>query len=145
MPGGRPSTYSEATALEICDRLSSGRSLRSITQDEDMPVISTVFLWLSKHEEFSKQYARAREAQADAMLEEILVIADDGTGDSWVDDEGVERVNQDVIGRSRLRVDARKWAMSKMAPRKYGDKLELSGDPDRPVAITKIALVAKDG
>lgn len=88
--------------------------------------MSSVFLWLSKHEDFSEQYTRAREAQADAMLEEILEIADDGKSDSYTDEDGNVRTNQDVIARSRLRVDARKWAMSKMAPKKYGEKLDLN-------------------
>lgn len=133
MPEGRPSDYTIELALTICEEIASGRSLRSLCAQEDMPGQRTVFTWLHKHDEFRQHYTRAREAQADAMLEEILLIADDGTGDTWIDDEGVERTNQDVISRSRLRVDARKWAMSKMAPKKYGEKVEHSGDPDNPI------------
>lgn len=70
---------------------------------------------------------RAREAQADLLAEQILQIADDGTNDTQTDDEGRVRVDQDVIARSRLRVDARKWLASKMAPKKYGDKIEHTG------------------
>lgn len=103
-----------------------------------MPSQVTFFKSLADAERL-KQYARAREAQADAMLEEIMEIADEGTNDTYEDENGNERTNQDVIARSRLRVDARKWAMSKMAPKKYGDKLELSGDPDAPV-VTSIAI-----
>jgi len=113
-------------AMAICVEISSGRSLRSICLDEGMPDKATVFRWLAKYEAFRDQYAHAREAQADAMLEDILEIADDGTNDSYTDEEGNVRTNQDVIARSRLRVDARKWAMSKMAPKKYGEKLDLN-------------------
>jgi hypothetical protein len=112
--------------MAICVEISSGRSLRSICLDEGMPDKATVFRWLAKYEAFRDQYAHAREAQADAMLEDILEIADDGTNDSYTDEEGNVRTNQDVIARSRLRVDARKWAMSKMAPKKYGEKLDLN-------------------
>lgn len=139
---GRPTLYSAELALEICDLIASGRSLRSISTDEGMPSQTSVFLWLSKYPDFAKQYARARETQADAMLEEIMQIADDGVNDTYTDDEGNPRTDQDVIARSRLRVDARKWAMSKMAPKKYGDKLELSGNPDSPLIPTRIELVA---
>lgn len=125
----RQSEYTQEVADAICERLSEGESLRAICRDEDMPGQSTVFKWLAAHPEFVEQYARAREAQADRMADEILSIADDGLNDTYVDDDGNKRTDQDVIARSRLRVDARKWLASKMAPKKYGDKVqtELSG------------------
>lgn len=117
----------------ICTEIASGRSLRSICKGENMPDQTTVFRWLAANESCRQQYARARETQADAMLEEIIEISDDGSNDTYLDEEGRQRIEQDVVARSRLRVDARKWAMSKMAPKKYGDKLELGGDPNNPI------------
>lgn len=96
-----------------------------------MPAQSTVFKWLSEQSAFSEQYVRAREAQADKLADEILSIADDGTNDTYKTDDG-EGVNHDVIARSRLRVDARKWLASKMAPKKYGDKMAIGGADDLP-------------
>ncbi len=130
----RPSTFTQETADTICLRLSEGESLRAICRDDAMPCASTVFLWLTVHKEFSEQYARAREAQADHMAEEILQIADDGSNDTYPTENGLA-VNQDVIARSRLRVDARKWLAGKMAPKKYGDKIDLNhgGSIARPV------------
>lgn len=124
----RQSDYSKEIADAICERLSEGESLRAICRDEDMPNKATVFRWLFERSAFSDQYAHAREAQADAMADEILDIADDGSNDTYEADGGT-RTNTDVIARSKLRVDARKWLASKMAPKKYGDKLhtELSG------------------
>lgn len=133
MGGGRPSSYNGDTAALICARLAEGESLRKICQDEGTPDISTVFRWLASHAEFREQYARAREAQADRMAEEILSIADDGLNDTYVDEEGNKRTDHDVVARSRLRVDARKWLASKMAPKKYGDKIEHVGNPDEPL------------
>ncbi len=127
----------------ICARMSEGESLRSICRDDSMPDKSTVFRWLAAHAEFRDQYARAREARTDAMAEEILEISDDGSNDTYEVD-GREVTNQDVIARSRLRVDTRKWLMARMAPKKYGDRLEqvLTGDPEKPVeTITRIELV----
>lgn len=125
----RQSEYSQDVADVICERLSEGDSLRAISRDESMPAQSTVFKWLIAVPAFAEQYTRAREAQADHMAEEILEIADDGSNDSYIDGDGNKRTDQDVIARSRLRVDARKWLASKMAPKRYGDKLqtELTG------------------
>lgn len=118
------SQFTQDTADVICDRLANGESLRGICRDDAMPAQSTVFKWLVDYPLFSEQYARAREAQADFMADEILQIADDGQNDTYVDENGNKRTDQDVIGRSRLRVDARKWLASKMAPKKYGDRVQ---------------------
>lgn len=136
--------YTQEMADLICERIADGHSLRSICQADDMPAQSTVFKWLSEQKTFSEQYARAREAQADKLADEILSIADDGTKDTYKDEHGNERTDQEVIGRSRLRVDARKWLASKMAPKKYGDKLAIGGADDLPAVqtVTKIELVA---
>jgi hypothetical protein len=130
----------QSTVARICEELASGRSLRSICDDEGMPCQTTVFKWLAADKDFAQQYARAREAQADAMLEEILAIADEGKNDTWTDDDGVVHTDHDVIARSRLRVDARKWAMSKMAPKRYGEKVtqELSGPDGGPIPVSRI-------
>lgn len=141
----RSTEYTPEIADAICERLSGGESLRAICCDVDMPAQSTVFKWLSEQKQFSEQYARAREAQADYMADEILQIADDGKNDTYLDDEGRSRTDQDVIARSRLRVDARKWLASKMAPKKYGDKItqELTGPNGGAVeTVTRIELVA---
>ncbi len=128
-PVGRPSKYTPELASEICARMASGRSLRDVCRDEDMPDISTVIRWLADDEkaEFRAQYARAREAMADVMAEEVLEISDDGSND-WMlrfDDDGNSTyvLNGEHVQRSRLRVDARKWLLSKVSPRKYGEKI----------------------
>ena len=139
----RPSEFTQETADIICERIADGESLRSICRDDAMPACSAVFRWLSLHKGFEEQYVRAREAQADALFDEILTISDDGFNDTYTDQDGNVRTNQDVIARSRLRVDARKWMAGKLRPKKYGDKLELSGDPDRPL-IHKIERVVVD-
>lgn len=102
-----------------------------------MPSKASVFRWLASEnlKSFRDQYARAREAQADAMADEILQIADDGQNDTYVDEEGRPRTDTDVIARSRLRVDARRWLASKLKPKVYGDKIDtmLSGPDGGPV------------
>lgn len=142
MAQGRPTKYSQHVAALICARLAEGESLRSICSDEEMPASSTVFLWLAKHADFSEQYARAREAQADALFDEIIDIADDSRND-WMeikygdsdDEDAGWKVNHEHIQRARLRVDSRKWMASKLSPKKYGDKIQHGGDPDNPLVI----------
>lgn len=107
---GRPSSYSEKIADLICLRLAQGDSLRKICRDADMPGESTVYAWLFNDKVFQEKYARAREAQAEPHLEDMLAIADDP--DLKADDK-------------RVRIDARKWAMSKLAAKKYGDKQQV--------------------
>ena len=126
----RSTEYSQETAEFICLRIANGESLRKIVSDADMPASSTVFKWLSEQRSFAEQYARAREAQMEVMAQEIIDIADDGRNDTYIDEEGNEHTNQDAINRSKLRVDTRKWLMSKLAPKKYGDRLgvEHSGE-----------------
>jgi len=137
-------TYTDEIANEICSRLVDGKSLKKICEMDDMPSKSTVFKWLSENETFSDKYARAREAQADTLADEIIDIADDGENDTYEDDEGNVRTNQDVIARSRLRVDARKWIASKLKPKKYGDKLsqEITGADGKP--LQHIVYVEKE-
>lgn len=124
---GRPTKYSEEMADKICSLLSEGRSLRSICREDDMPCKASVFKWLREIDQFSDQYAKAKEEASDAMFEDIQDIADNGSND-WIEindpDNPGYRVNGENIQRSKLRVDARKWMMSKMKPKKYGDKIQ---------------------
>ena len=107
MAGGRPTDYSTALADEICIRLSEGESLRKICGSDDMPVRSTVYLWALRIREFSDRYRRAREMQADSIIDDTQEIADAATPDDWT--------------VARLRVHTRQWAASKLAPKKYGN------------------------
>ena len=67
--------------------------------------------------------ARAREEQADKLFREIIEIADDKSGDCITTSDGKPIVDHENIQRSRLRVDARKWAAARLAPKKYGDQI----------------------
>ena len=146
----RPSSFTQETADLICEQLIAGRSLRSICDDEGMPAGSTVCRWLADNEPFRKQYAAAREAQADTLADEILDIADDARND-WMDrqvgEDTVRVLDHEHVSRSKLRLDARRWLAGKLAPKKYGDKMALVGGDagDAPIAITSIKLVGPDG
>jgi hypothetical protein len=132
----RPSGYRQDIADAICERIADGESLRAICRDERMPDKATVFRWLYQFPEFRDQYARAREAQADTLADEIIDIADDNSRDVVEDGDGNRVVNHDVVARARLRIDARKWIASKLKPKSYGDRLEVAGDQDNPIRHT---------
>jgi hypothetical protein len=128
----------------ICERIENGESLRKILKVKEMPSSRTFFKWLANDEQKVKQYALAIEYRSDVMFEEILEIADDTSNDTLINDEGIERPNSEWINRSRLRIDARKWMLSKMLPKKYGDKQETTHVFENPI-FTGIELdVSKD-
>ncbi len=109
---GRPSLYSQQVADIICDRLKRGDSLRKICEDENLPEESTVRAWaLDNREGFYAQYARARQIQAERLADELLTIADSSSPEEY--------------NVARLRVDTRKWILSKVLPKVYGDAMQL--------------------
>lgn len=128
---GRPEMYTQEIATKLCSYLSHGMSLRSACRQKGMPVTASVFNWLTRHPEFMAQYERAKQESADALVEEMLDIADDGAND-WYrrmgrDGKEFDALNHEHVTRSRLRIETRKWIASKLRPRKYGEKIELSG------------------
>ena len=134
---GRPSRYTEAIAVKICRRLAEGESLRKISKDTSMPDKTTVLRWLAAKEnaEFRTQYAHAREMQADALFDEALEIADEASEDWTTGKDGARILDHEHVQRSRLRVDTRKWAASKLAPKRYGEKLQHTGDGGGPIQV----------
>lgn len=117
---GRPSDYSPDVADMICEAIASGGALYRLCEQDGWPAEGTVYRWLEKEQEFREKYARARERQADRRSDEIIHIADEA----------------EDANLARLRVDARKWAASKLAPKKYGDKVtakHVGDDEDGPI------------
>lgn len=138
---GRPSIYTPELAAKICERLAAGESLRSIARDPEMPAAITVRQWVTEDRQgFAAHYARARDAGLDHVAEEVFEIADNGEND-WMErnkpgESGYE-FNGEHVQRSRLRFDARRWYLSKLAPKRYGDRIttELVGADGGPVKI----------
>lgn len=129
---GRPTSYTQEAAEEICRRIAEGETLRQVCRSPHLPGESTVRSWvLDDREGFSAQYARSRELCIESWADEIMEISDNGSND-WIETETAEgrmdlRYNGDHVTRSRLRVDTRKWLLSKMKPSVYGDKTLLAG------------------
>lgn len=110
---GRPSEYTEEVAEKVIQGLLEGRSVRKICAPDDMPDRGTVARWMDNNEEFAAKYARAREIGLDDQAEKLAE----------------EMAEEEDVARARLNFDYRKWYLSKLAPRKYGDKIqqEVSG------------------
>ena len=134
-PRGRPLLYTQALAETICARLAEGESLRSICIDE-MPHESTVRLWVADDVQgFATHYARSRAVGYERHAEEIIDLADMcrmGAKTTTKADGTTEVVTSDMVDRARLQIDARKWILAKMLPKKYGDKIAIGGADDLP-------------
>lgn len=109
---GRPSDYTEELADEICNLLIEGQSMVKICEREGMPSRATVLRWMAKDADFATKCARARELQADLMDDKILDTADASTSETAAAD--------------RVKISAYQWRASKLAPKKYGDRLDLN-------------------
>ena len=125
----------------ICDRLAEGWTLRQIAREIGYSA-SKISEWARDNADFGERYARAMEHRWDRMSEEILEISDDGSND-WIErqvgeDQTVTVADHEHIQRSKLRVDSRKWLLSKMMPKKYGDRLTMAGDVDNPIAVEDV-------
>lgn len=137
--GGRPSEFTQEMADEMCAELSEGKSLRTVCHPEHRPSTVTFFNWIRTYPQFLTQYDRAKQEAADMLVEEMLDIADENCNDkrTVIDKHGNERevTDWEVVGRSKLRVDTRKWIASKLKPKKYGDRLDLGNSDDKPLEI----------
>jgi len=116
---GRPTAYTPALARTICEGIAAGRPLLAICAAEDMPDRVTVWRWHQQHDEFRNMILAAREFGADALAEQCLQIADGG-GD---------------VRRDMVKIATRRWLASKIAPRRYGDRIaaEVSGAGGGPI------------
>ena len=136
-------------AQYICQELASGRTLRDVCRDKGTPPESTVRLWAIKDRNgFAAQYEEARKIGYMSMADELFEIADDGANDWMVkndpDNPGYA-INGEHVSRSRLRLDTRKWALSKALPKIFGDKLVHAGDEDNPIKRTASGDILLDG
>lgn len=138
---GRPSKYTHNLAKEICEWIASGKSLRRYCEQDKKPSKSTVLAWLldEQFKAFSDQYALARRLQAEGYEDECIDISDDGANDTYVDKQGNTRTDWDVLGRSKLRIDTRKWTIERMASKRPAETdnapvqmiFEVSAEPER--------------
>ena len=121
---GRKSSFDQAVADQVCERIALGESLRAICSEKGMPCRMTVFKWIRDFPSFADQYARAREDQAESFADDVVRIADQELDPN----------------RARVRIDARKWAAGKLKPKVYGDKVqtEVTGADGGPIETVEL-------
>jgi hypothetical protein len=136
---GQPTKYNDSLASTILRLMTTGMSLKRICDQPGMPCADSVYYWQAIHPDFSVRYARAMLDRAQFWAEEILDISDDGSND-WVEQQRNGKTvmvgDHEHIQRSRLRVDTRKFLMAKLDPKRWGDKIQVSGDADNPLQIS---------
>lgn len=122
----KPCTYTEELGKEICHKIAcTPRGIHFLCKKyEHWPKPRVIFEWLVKFPLFKEQYLLAKKLQVETLIDEILAIADDSSGDFKVNDKGNLVPDSEHINRSRLRVDTRKWIASKLVPKLYGDKIQ---------------------
>jgi len=120
---GRPTIYSATLRDQICSAVACGSNLNRISQQAGMPTRETLYCWLRDKPDFADKYGRAREERADWRSDRI----DDIVG-KMIDGE----IDANV---ARVAIDAEKWQAGKEKPKRYGDKLELSGDRENPLSL----------
>ena len=113
---GRPTIYTDELGLDICKRIAEGESLRKVADDDLMPNRSTIHDWILTNESFSNQYEKAVNVRTDNMADDLNEIADNTEGE---------------VQRDRLRLDTRKWYLSKIMPKKYGDKVDVTSGGEK--------------
>lgn len=131
--------------LRICEVIAADkRSLTDICAAEEWaPPEATVRRWRDADPELVAEYTRAREHRAEYLEEEMQRVADDGSRDYLLGEDGVV-VMQEHIQRSRLIVDTLKWRLGRMHPKKYGDKLDVTSG-DKPLAPTERQVIVING
>jgi hypothetical protein len=116
-PKAWPEAVKAAWFKRMCIHITEGGSLRSFVQaNKHGPSHSAWFDWIEESPIFAEQYTRARERSADTLAEELIAISDE------VQDAG--QFDAARVNAARLRVDARKWAASKLKPKVYADRIE---------------------
>jgi hypothetical protein len=126
-PRKAPVPYSDALADIIIERLEQGEALHAICSSDDMPSHAAVHKWAAeKPDTFGDRYVRARELGYLKWADELEALAEGSI-------EGERRFESGVVQRHRLQIDTRRWILSKMLPKVFGDKLDVTSD-NKPIA-----------
>ena len=136
----------EELFLVVCDRLVQGEPLVLICADTTMPARPKLMRYLYQNEKAREIYYAAREMQCETLAEEALIIASDDSNDFSFDARGKRTSHNDVVQRARLKIDQLNRTMSKMSPKRFGDKnfTEIQGSANHPVTIQVNTGVPRD-
>lgn len=135
-PVGRPTDYTPELANKICDQISQGLSLRTICESEDMPSGVSIFAWLKLYPDFLKQYELATDERTESQQEILIDLGDRAIEHA---EEADPKAANAVVSAYKLKADNLKWSMSKMKPKKYGDKIDMTTNgKDLPIPLLNV-------
>jgi hypothetical protein len=135
-PRKPPVPYSDAIADAIIERLEQGEALHAICSSDDMPSHAAVHKWAAEMPDtFGDRYVRARELGYLKWADELDALADGSI-------EGERRFEPGVVQRHRLQIDTRRWILSKMLPKVFGDKLDVTS-AGKPLVVASDLDIAK--
>lgn len=135
----RPSEYDPSIAADICTLISTeSTSIRAVcNSDERFPEAKTFYRWMLSHDELRQLYARAKDEQLQILADDIQAITDEAPEMCEIPTKSGSylAVDRGWLEQRRQRVEARKWLLSKLAPKKYGEKITHAGDSDQPLEV----------
>lgn len=133
--GRPPAEYNEAFGDILCAEIASCTdSLKSIVKRlqaecDAFPCIVTIYKWVRENESFTNQYTRAKQDQSDLLVDQMIEIADD---------DSMDENNSTGVARAKLKVETRKWIASKLKPKSYGDRLDISAKVDNQYSVSAL-------
>lgn len=149
-PSNHVSSFDKKIFDIVCERMAAGHSLRSVCADESLPDESTIRKWALEDDARYTQYTRARGVQADSYVDELIAISD-GAGDlqqllkelgiddlsseKKIDAKMLKALVRQKVERDRLKIETRKWLISKILRTRFGDKVsqEITGPNGEPL------------
>jgi hypothetical protein len=132
--------YNDKIANEIVRAISTSTKgiKRLCRENAHWPSSTAIYNWCFENEEFLVRYARAKAFQAEWLVEEALEIAYDASEDTYKDEKGNERLDNEWVQRSKLKVETIKWVASKLAPKLYGTSNIKQNEKDQESLIEKV-------
>ena len=121
-PNGRPTIFTEILAAKICQRIADGESIRAICSDPDMPSTTAVFRWIAsgKYDGFRQLYEASMQIRLETLGDGLIELAD-----APIERNAAGAIDSAAVQMRRLQIETRRWILSKLLPRKYGDRMGL--------------------
>ena len=121
-PNGRPTIFTEKLAAKICQRIADGESIRAICSDADMPSTTAIFRWIAngKYDGFRQLYESSMQIRLETLGDGLIELAD-----APIERNAAGAIDSAAVQMRRLQIETRRWILSKLLPRKYGDRMGL--------------------
>ena len=128
----------EAILNSIFEDISKGMSLRKSCKNSGIPRI-TFYDWIDKEQRFADRYTRAKEQGIEARFESI----EEDYNEEPQRDPETGKIDSAWVQLQRLKIDSKKWELSKLAPKKYGDKIDVTskGESIQAPSVVNVKII----